>query len=169
MEAIAARLAADPAMAALPDEALFARFLAETRSALPDPRPAMQDDVLRWLEDDARCDVKLADAMAEHFLQARLFHRPDAPGGMLLGWLLDGLLAHSFPAAEAEAMRAELAWALQGFVGDDAVSLPVHPAVAEGLGLRWDAGAWRAGGHAGDFRAWALRQARGEALVGELA
>ena len=172
--AVAARLAADPAAAALPDEALFARHLAETEATLPDPRLAMAADVLRWLEDDARCDVKLADAMAERFLVERLFHLPDVPAGALLGHLLDALLALTFgPAPDvAAAVRADLAWALQGFAGDDTTSWPVHPGVATRLGLSWNAGGWNAGGwreggHAGDFRAWVLRRARGEASVGE--
>jgi len=140
-----------------------------TEAAPPDPRLAMQEDVLRWLDDDARCDVKLADAMAERFLVERLFHLPNVPSGALLGQLLDVLLAHTFgPAPDvAAAVRAELAWVLQGFAGDDVASWPVHPGVAARLGLRWDSGCWREGGHIGDFRAWTLRRACGEALVGE--
>lgn len=166
---VASDLAAAPDCATLSDDALFALYLAESEAAMPDVSALMQHDVEQWLARDALCDVRLADFLAERVLTEKLFHSPARLSGVVLRRLLNDLVTLTFGASPAAlaAIEAELTPLLHGHAGDDAACAPVHPLVAEQLGLAWfDPQAnWRWHGHEWNFRQWVLHCARRSSFV----
>lgn len=159
-DSIAASLATED----LPDDALFERYMQITTQRMPDLERRLRMDVARWQAADALSDIQSATWVEEHFRDMKLFHTAGhltaAPIARMFRQLLERTTI--VPRGELTRLRGEIDTLLRFHDGQDFESVPIHPLVAERLGLRfYDPEAryrWHA--HEWTFREYILRYAR---------
>jgi len=164
VDRVAATLAAEKPPEPRGQEAQFGAYLARSSVAMPDPAALLEADIAAWRALDRACDIKVADFLATRLTAECLFHAPDAAAGPALAFIAEQMLAglaRVFPLPPSEL----LAWFgrhLCNWQGEAAWQVPVHPLVAEKLGLAWydPARRYRWNRHEWDFRAWVLDAAR---------
>jgi hypothetical protein len=157
---VAAALSAEK----LSDDALFRRYVEITTERMPDLDRRLRLDVGRWQALDALCDIQAANWIEQNFREQKLFHTVGhlsaAPSGFLLRQLLER--TEIVPRADLIRLRGEIDTVLRCHDGQDFESVPIHPLVAERLGLKfYDPDAryrWHA--HEWTFREYILRYAR---------
>jgi hypothetical protein len=100
----------------------------------------LQLESARLTARDAHCDVKMGEYVMTHFREERLYWTPDHPSNALLRELMHRLLkarADALPALAELDIDATMLYRLspEGPLG--VISVPIHPRVAEHLGLHW--------------------------------
>lgn len=171
------RIAADPdrypwpdSMAAvlsterLGDDALFDKYLELTASRMPDLDRRLRLDAARWRQTDEMADIKVADWIEGNFRTTKLFHTSGHITAAASGPMFKQLLQRT---QGIDRRRADLAIAetdalLRHHQGQDFECVPIHPLVAERLGLTWyDPDAlYRWHGHEWTFKEYILRYIR---------
>ncbi|HTW69494.1 MAG TPA: WcbI family polysaccharide biosynthesis putative acetyltransferase [Acetobacteraceae bacterium] len=146
------RLAADPARypwpdsvaASLaagdqPDEVLFQRYMTITTERMPDLERRLRMDVARWRAVDEESDVRIAGWAERQFREVKLFHAAGHLTAAPIAFLLWQLLERTtiLPNQILPAAHAEIDTLLRHHQGQDFESVPIHPLVAERLGLRF--------------------------------
>ena len=171
------RLAADPdrypwpdsigavlSTASLSDDALFERYMEATTERMPDLNRRLRIDVARWTATDALADIKLAEWVEQNFRTTKLFHTSGHITAAVTGRLFKQLLqsTRSFDRQRIGPALAETDTLLQRHRGQDFECVPIHPLVADGLGLTWyDPDArYRWHGHDWTFRQYILHYIR---------
>lgn len=121
----------------LPDDALYARYLAHSEQIMPDLAAAFSRDVESWTALDRGCDVRIREFIVANFRSSRLFHAPETPAAPLLAYIVEHLLATLLPTLPVlpSAFLHEFAYYIHGYQGPFQNQVPVHPLVAERLGL----------------------------------
>ncbi len=99
-----------------------------------------QIEAARTQARDGHCDVRIGDVIGANMRTRRLFWTTNHPTPFLLGALVERLLAASESLAPSLA-DADIEATMVGYFGEKgplgAVSTPIHPRVAEHLGLEW--------------------------------
>jgi hypothetical protein len=121
----------------LPDDRLYAQYLAHSQQIMPDLAAAFSHDVRSWTALDKRCDIKIRDFIVANFRSSRLFHAPESPAAPLLAYIVEHLLATLLPTLPLlpSALLHEFVYYVHGYQGPFLNQAPVHPLVAERLGL----------------------------------
>ena len=150
----------------LSDDALFDTYMRISAERMPDLERRLRLDVTRWRASDALADIAVADWVAARFRTTRLFYTAGHLTALPLGHMLKELLRRTpiLPEAVVAQACAEVDLILVHHRGQDLEVAPVHPMVAERLGLTWHdpaaLGRWR--GHAWSFREYILNYIRWE-------
>jgi hypothetical protein len=165
-DSIAAALATEQ----LSDDALFERYMEITTQRMPDLERRLRMDVARWQAADAQSDIQAAAWVEQHFRGMKLFHTAGHLTAAPISFMLRQLLARTgiIPRGDVERVRAELDTLLRLHDGQDFESVPIHPLVAERLGLRfYDPNArYRWHSHEWTFREYILHYARWAPYLG---
>ena len=171
------RVAADPDRYPWPDsigavlstenldaDALFARYMELTTERMPDLDRRLRIDAGRWAATDALADIKMGEWVEQNFRAAKLFHTSGHIAAAATGPLFKQLLraTRSLDRRRLGTALAETDTLLQYHQGQDFECVPIHPLVAEGLGLSWyDPDAlYRWHGHDWTFRQYILHYIR---------
>ena len=118
-----------------------AAYLDLSLRKMPDLQVRLQRDLDRMRHYDAHCDVKLADYVQENFREQHLFwtygHVSEAGVAELALRVADAARPVLGGTAQRARQRVEMA---MGFGGMGGLQVPIHPIVADALGLRfWEA------------------------------
>jgi hypothetical protein len=159
-DSIAAALAGED----LSDDALFDLYMRATAERMPDLNRRLRMDVARWKASDAAADVQVADWVERTFRSTRLFYTSGHITAAAVAHLMKQLLARTAWLAPslARSAAAETDVLLHRHTGQDFESVPIHPLVAERLGLRYydPEATYRWHGHQWTFRQYILRYIR---------
>jgi hypothetical protein len=132
------RIGASLAYLQLPDDIMQLSYQSMTEKEMPDLDALLTADRTAWRRLDAMHDVKVADFIVENFRRYRLFFAPPLPTGELLRHMVLQLVTGSPVEAlcDPAKLRQELDFLLTGYIGRRE-QLPIHPLVAQRLGLAW--------------------------------
>ena len=132
------RIAASLAHLQLPDDVMQLTYMSMAETGMPDLDALLAADRAAWRDIDATHDIAVADYIGENFRRNRLCFAPPYPTGDLLGHMIGQLLGGSRIAAlcDPAMLRQELDFLLTGYLGRRE-ELPIHPQVAQRLGLAW--------------------------------
>jgi hypothetical protein len=121
----------------LPDDALFEKYLRVTTERMPDLDRRLRLDIARWKASDAIADIRLADWVENTFRSVNLFHTGGHITATAAGYLMKQLLSRTsiLTPALARAAIGETDVLLRHHTGQDFECVPIHPLVAERLGL----------------------------------
>ena len=148
----------------LDDDALFEKYMQLTTARMPDLERRLRLDVGRWRATDAMADVKTADWIEQNFRTRKLFHTSGHITAEASGRLFKQLLLHTRTLDPRHAQEAfqETDRLLRYHRGQDFECVPIHPLVAEKLGLTWfdPAALYRWHGHEWTFRQYVLHYIR---------
>jgi len=132
-DTIAAQLAGTD----LSDDELYAEYMRISTERMPNLDRRLRLDLARWRANDEAANLKLADYVLEWFRKTRLFytvaHISAVPLYHILRSLIDG--TEIIKPADRLKARLELDVMLRHHGGDNYEMVPVHPLVAERLGL----------------------------------
>ena len=138
-DSVAASL--DPAVTGedLPDDALYDRYMAMTRERMPDLDRRLRLDATRARAVEALSDFGVWDWIEAHFRTAKLFHTATHLTAPAFGYLMHHLLARTDGLTAAAIARAQrdAAFLMRGNDGQDVETVPIHPLIAERMGLTW--------------------------------
>jgi hypothetical protein len=152
-----------------PDDVLFAEYMRLSTEKMPDLERRLRLDATRARAADDLADIKMWDWVEERFRDDKLFHTSTHLTASPFAHLMPRLLALTGDLAPQQIVAAQrdVAFLLRGHHGQDFETVPVHPIVAERLGLTWfDPNAyynWR--GHAWTFREYILKYIRWEPFM----
>ncbi len=168
-DSIAASLAPSLTGEDPPDDELFARYMRLTTEKMPDLERRLRLDATRVRAVDALADIKVWDWVEAHFRTTRLFHAATHLTALPFVYLLHRLLALTdglSPAGIARA-RQEMTFLMRGNHGQDIEVVPVHPLVAERMGLTWyePEARHRWHSHAWTYREYILKYIRWEPFL----
>jgi hypothetical protein len=148
----------------LPDDELFETYLRITTEKMPDLDRWLYMDVARWKASDALSDVPMAEWVERTFRSTNLFYTRGHITAHAIAHLMKQVLGQS-AALGGSLMRGAVSetdtlW--QRHAGQDCECVPIHPLVAERLGLRfYDPDAtYRWHGHDWTFRQYILHYVR---------
>ncbi len=148
----------------LGDDALFDKYMEVTAERMPDLNRRLRIDVVRWTATDALADIKMAEWVEQNFRTTKLFHTSGHIAAAATGPLFKQLLrsTRSLDRRRIGAALAETDMLLRHHQGQDFECVPIHPMVAEALGLTWyDPDArYRWHGHDWTFRQYVLHYIR---------
>ncbi len=168
-DSIAASLAPSVTGENPPDDVLFAEYMRLSTARMPDLDRRLRLDAMRARAADALADIKIWDWVETRFRTEKLFHTSTHLTALPFAYLMPRLLALTGDLAphQVAAAQRDAAFLLRGHHGQDIETVPVHPLVAERLGLTWfDPDArynWRA--HAWTFREYILKYIRWEPFM----
>lgn len=122
----------------LPDDELFEKYLGTTAERMPDLDRRLRLDIARWKASDAIAHIQLAAWVEANFRAISLFHTSGHITAAAVGHLAKQLLARTsiLSPALARAALNEVDTLLRRHAGQDFECVPIHPLVAERLGLR---------------------------------
>ena len=164
-DSIAASLADED----LPDDALFDKYMEISSARMPDLERRLRMDVARWRVTDGLADIQVADWVLENFRRRELFYTAGHLTALPLGRMLKQLLERTGLLSAAEIFRAtvELDFLLSHNKGQDLEIAPLHPLVAERLGIAYyDPDArYRWHGHEWTYREYILKYIRWEPFL----
>lgn len=148
----------------LDDDALFDRYMALSTERMPDLDRRLRLDAARWRASDAIADIALADWVEVQFRTTSLFHTTGHITGAAIGHLMKQLLSRTsiLPPGGLRPALAEVDLLMRHHTGQDFETVPIHPLVAERLGLTFykpDA-RWRWHSHRWTFRQYILHYIR---------
>lgn len=134
-DSVAASLAGED----LPDEALFERYMKLSGEKMPDLTRRLRIDAMRGKAVDAISDVQMWDWIEANFREQRLFYTSSHLTSLPFRELLFQLLARTtgMNAEMIARARQEIDFMLRAHRGQDVEMVPVHPLVADRLGLTW--------------------------------
>ena len=162
-------IAASLANQDLPDDELFDRYMQITSQKMPDLERRLRMDVGRWRATDELADIKLADWVLENFRDRQIFYTSGHVTAEPLGRLLKQLIERTGLLTDTEIQRAriETDFLLRHYCAQDLEVTPLHPLVAERLGISYyDPDArYRWHGHEWTFREYILKYIRWEPFL----
>ena len=134
-DSIAAMLARED----LPDDELYARYMRISTERMPDLDRRLRLDLARWRITDELSDIKLADYVLENFRKTRLFYTSGHPSAPPLRRILQSLIERTEAIEPTDALEArlELDVLLRHHGGYEFQMVPIHPLVAERMGLEY--------------------------------
>lgn len=123
----------------VPEEEALAEYRARSAASVPDLARMLELERFRLLRRDQQCDVKMGEFITEHFFDRPLFWTFNHPSGLIFRELAYRVLKASARVIPELARVTETTfdhqippeWTL------GSRQLPIHPIVAERLGLRW--------------------------------
>ena len=138
-DSIAASLSPDVTGEDPPDDELYARYMGLSTEKMPDLERRLRLDGTRARAVEALSDIKIWDWVEENFRTKQLFHTSTHLAAAPFGYLLHRLIALTEGFTPVEIMRAqrEIAFLIRGNHGQDVEIVPVHPLIAERMGLTW--------------------------------
>jgi hypothetical protein len=164
-DSIAASLADED----LSDDALFDKYMEISSARMPDLERRLRMDVARWRITDKLADIQVADWVLETFRAKELFYTAGHLTALPLGRMLKLLLEQTGLLSEREIFQARLEtdFLLRHNVGQDLEIAPLHPLVAERLGIGYyDPDAlYRWHGHEWTYREYILKYIRWEPFL----
>lgn|SRR5690348_12052955 len=121
----------------LSDDELYAQYMRISTERMPDLDRRLRRDLARWRANDEASDIKLADYVLEGFRKTRLFYTAAHVSAVPLHHILRALIDRTEVINPTEGLGAslELNVLLRHHEGDDYEMVPVHPLVAERVGL----------------------------------
>lgn len=130
------------------DDVLFDCYMELSIAKMPDPERMLELDLLSWQQRDVDADIPMAGFLLDRLRRTQLFYTAGRATWVPTGEMLRGLVEATIADAEVRcAVLADMQQMAAAYVGNDTLSMPIHPLVAERLGLEWhDAGAlcrWR--------------------------
>ena len=152
-----------------PDDALFAEYMRLSTEKMPDLDRRLRLDATRARAVDALADIKMWDWVEAHFRTHKLFHTSTHLTALPFMYLLRRLIAltDGLTAAEIARGQRESDFLQRNNNGQDIEAVPIHPLIAERLGLNWyDADAlhrWHS--HAWTYREYMLKYIRWEPFL----
>lgn len=148
----------------LSDDALFDKYMEVTAERMPDLNRRLRIDVGRWTATDALAAIKMAEWVEQNFRTTKLFHTSGHITAAITGLLFKQLIrsTRNLDRQRIGSALAETDTLLRRHQGQDFECVPIHPLVAEGLGLTWyDPDArYRWHGHDWTFRQYILHYIR---------
>ena len=144
------------------DEELFDRYMTQSSRMLPDLERTLERDMLQWTQRDRDCDLPMADFLHANLREQQLFYTVGRASWVANGEMTRQLVAATAPTESRDDILGELAAASAGCLGNDTLSIPVHPMIIERLGLKWTnaSAIWHWNSYEFDFRTWVLRCVR---------
>ena len=145
------------------DDNIFERYMTLSAKMMPDLNRVLERDLLQWQQRDRDSDIAMTGFLAERLRGERLFYTVGRGSSRPTAEILRRLVSDTVEDASARnAAVAELDGLSQGYVGNDSISVPVHPLVAQRLGLSWyqTHALYRWSGHSWDLREWITRCVR---------
>jgi hypothetical protein len=138
-DSIAASLAPSVGGEDPPDDVLFAEYMRLTAEKMPDLERRLRIDGMRAKAVDALADVTMWDWIEENFRTTKLFHSSSHLTALPFGYLVPRLLALTGDLTPVQIARAqrEATFLMRGNHGQDTEVVPVHPLIAERMGLTW--------------------------------
>ena len=125
---------------AIDDDALFDRYMTLSTARMPDLERVLERDLLQWQGRDADADIAMAAFLSGRLRQCRLFYTAGRGSWASTGEILRRLVEATIDTpGDRTRASAEVARMDADYVGNDTLSMPVHPLVAERLGLNWHA------------------------------
>lgn len=126
------------AQAGLTGDMAVAAYLDLSTQKMPNLQVRLQRDIARMHHYDAQCDVRVADYVESSFQHAHLFWTSGHLSEDAVAELTRRVAAAARPTLGGSAERAESCLAAaMGYAGMGGLQLPIHPVVAETLGLRF--------------------------------
>jgi hypothetical protein len=122
----------------LPDEELYAKYMRLSTERMPDLDRRLRLDATRWRTTDELSDIKLADYVLERFRKTRLFYTAGHISAPPLRHILRELINRT-ELIKPTALEAtlDLDVLLRHHGGHEYQMVPIHPLVAERLGLEY--------------------------------
>ncbi len=145
------------------DDTIFDRYMTLSARMMPDLNRVLERDLLQWQQRDRDSDIAMAGFLAERLRTQRLFYTAGRGSALPTAEILRRLVSDTVEdAAARDAAVAELDRLGAGYVGNDSISVPVHPLVAQRLGLSWyePHARYTWNGHSWDLREWIIRCVR---------
>ena len=138
-DSIAASLAPSVTGEDKPDDLLFAEYLRLSTEKMPDLERRLRLDATCGRAADALADIAMWDWMEARLRTTPLFHTATHLTASPLAHLVPRLLGltGALSASQIAGAQREAAFLMRGNRGQDIEAVPVHPLVAERLGLRW--------------------------------
>lgn len=123
----------------LTDDAMIEKYMRVTTERMPDLDRRLRMDTARWKASDAAADIPLADWVEKTFRTVNLFYTSGHISAPAVAYLMKQLIGRTpvLQPALARAATAEVGILLRHHSGQDFESVPIHPLVAERLGLRF--------------------------------
>ncbi|HTU68856.1 MAG TPA: WcbI family polysaccharide biosynthesis putative acetyltransferase [Candidatus Baltobacteraceae bacterium] len=115
-------------------------YLERSDQELPDLEKFLRLERARLEQRDAKCDVKIAAYILEHFARERLFWTVNHPTHDLLRVLINALLSHGASSEPRLAgMTLDASFFAECFPSEvlGPIAVPIHPKVADHFGLAW--------------------------------
>lgn len=119
------------------DDAAFERYMQLSAARMPDLQRRLCTDVGRWRAADNVADIKEADWVLETFRARQIFYTPGHLTALPLGRMMKLLLEQTKLLSKKHIWQAMLEVDLlsRHHAGQDLEVVPIHPAVAETMGL----------------------------------
>jgi hypothetical protein len=146
------------------DDAAFERYMQLSTDRMPDLDRRLRMDIGRWRATDELADIKETDWVLETFRDRQIFYTAGHVSALPLGRMMKQLLERTtlLTSQQIWQARLEVDLLLRRHRGQDLEVVPVHPLVAERMGLRYyDTEArhrWH--GHEWTFREYTLNYIR---------
>jgi len=159
IDSVAAALAGSD----LPDDALYAKYLANAAKVGVSAERRYDLDRVRWRLADRDADVSLAPFIERRFHDERMFVAPNHAAALLLAKMFEACLAGAHPQIDdLGTICAASHQMLHGYLGPFNMQWPISPPVAQALGLTWysDTFKFRFGNNLLTFREFLLRYIR---------
>ena len=138
-DSIAASLAPSVTGEDPPDDVLFAEYMRLSTDKMPDLECRLRLDASRARAGDELADIKMWDWIEENFRTTQLFHTSTHLTALPFAYLVPRLLALTgdLSVAQVAGAQREGAFPMRGNRGQDIETVPVHPLIAERMGLAW--------------------------------
>jgi hypothetical protein len=156
-------VAASLANADLPDDLLYAKYLAETASVGVAAMRRYDMDRVRWHVADRDADISLANFIETRFFDERMFVTPVGAAPRLIEKLFQTCLGSvQTDVDDVASLYTASVQMLNRYIGPFGVEWPISPIVATALGLKWysDSLEFRFGNNYWNFREFILRYIR---------
>ena len=145
------------------DDVIFDRYMEQSRKVMPNLDRGLERDILQWQQRDRDSDVTMTDFLVKHLRTNRLFYTAGRGTWLPTAEILRHLLHLTIDDVSLrEQSMAELDCLSRSYIGNDSISVPIHPSVAQHLDLSWynstTLSTWC--GHRWDFREWIIRCVR---------
>ncbi len=154
---------ADGGLSAVSDDEILDRYMTLSARMMPDLDRLLERDMLQWRQRDQDSDIAMTPFLSERLRAQQLFYTTGRGSWIPTADMLRRLVAESCddPGVRQDAVIGSDRLS-RNYVGNDGLSVPVHPLVAERLGLSWyepdSLHAW--GSFRFDFRDWIIRCTR---------
>lgn len=152
-----------------PDDVLFAEYMRLTTEKMPDLERRLRLDATRARAVDDLADIKMWDWIEENFRTRKLFHTSSHLTALPFAYLVTRLLGLTGDLTPLQIVRAqqEAAFLMRGNHGQIIETVPVHPLIAERMGLTWHDPHGRHRWHSHDwtYREYILKYIRWEPFL----
>lgn len=129
---------ADGHLATVDDQVLFDRYMELSAAKMPDLDRMLELDFDSWKQRDLDADVPMADFLLQRLTQVRLFYTAGRASWVPTTEILRCLIELTINDTKTRQNALEKIQSMgAAYVGNDTLSMPIHPVVAERLGLSW--------------------------------